>query len=71
MKDVFLGKPLHWLIWAVILGLLYMLGALRLHTRDFNLFIVIVLALAAASVLLIVLTYKKGERITRDPFEDE
>ncbi len=71
MKDVFLGKPLHWLIWAVILGLLYLLGALRLHTRDFNLFIVIVLALAAASVLVIVLTYKKGERITRDPFEDE
>ena len=71
MKDVFLGKPLHWVIWAVILGLLYVLGALRLHTRDFNLFIVIVLALAAASVLVIVLSYKKGERITRDPFEDE
>jgi len=71
MKEIFLGKPLHWLIWAVILGLLYLLGALRLHTRDFNLFILIVLALAVASVLLIVLTYKKGERITRDPFEEE
>ncbi len=32
---------------------------------------VIVLALAAAAVLVIVLTYKKGERITRDPFEEE
>ena len=71
MREIFLGKPFHWLIWAIILGLLYVLGALRLHTRDFNLFIVIVLALAAASVLVIVLTYKKGERITRDPFEDE
>ena len=71
MREIFLGKPLHWLIWAVILGLMYVLGALRLHTRDFNLFILIVLALAATSVLLIVLTYKRGERITRDPFEDE
>ena len=71
MREIFLGKPLHWLIWAVILGLMYVLGALRLHTRDFNLFILIVLALAATSVLLIVLTYKRGERITRDPFEEE
>lgn len=27
--------------------------------------------LAAAAVLVIVLTYKKGERITRDPFEED
>ena len=71
MRKIFLGKPLHWVIWAVILGLMYVLGALRLHTRDFNLFILIVLALAAASVLVILLTYKKGARITRDPFEEE
>ncbi len=63
MKGVFLGKPLHWLLWAAILAVLYLLGSLRLHTRDFNLFALI--------VLVIVLTYKKGERITRDPFEEE
>ncbi len=47
------------------------MGELRLHTRDFNLFAVIVLALAAAAVLIIVLTHQKGERITRDPFEED
>jgi hypothetical protein len=71
MKDLFLGRPLHWLLWGCILGGLALLGTLRLHTRDFNLFALIVLALAAASVLVIVATYRKGERITREPFEDE
>ena len=71
MKKVFLGRPLYWLLWVVIVGALYLLGTLRLHTRDFNLFILIVLALAAASVLIVVWTYRKGERITREPFEDD
>ncbi len=31
----------------------------------------LVLTLVAAAVLVIVLTYKKGERITRDPFEED
>ncbi len=71
MKDIFLGKPLDWLLWAAILGLLVALGAQNLHTRAFNLFSVIVLAATAASVLTIVLTYRKGERITREPFDDD
>jgi asparagine N-glycosylation enzyme membrane subunit Stt3 len=71
VKDLFLGRPLHWLLWAIILGGLALLGALRLHTRDFNLFALIVLALAAFGVLVVVATYRKGERITRDPFEDD
>jgi hypothetical protein len=71
MKAVFLGRPLYWLLWAVIVGGLYLLGTLRLHTRDFNLFILIVLALAAASVLVVVWTYRKGERITREPFDED
>ncbi len=32
---------------------------------------VILLALAAMSVLVILRCYRKGDRITRDPFEDE
>ncbi len=71
MKRLFLGKALHWLLWVAIVAVLYLLGSLRLHTRDFNFFAVIVLALAAAAVLTIVLSYKKGERITRDPFEED
>ncbi len=71
MRDIFLGKPLHWLLWAAIFGLLVALGAQNLHTRAFNLFSVIVLAVTAACILTIVLTYRKGERITREPFDDD
>ena len=70
MKGIFLGKPLHWLLWAAIPAVFYLLGSLRLHTREFNLFALIVLPLAAAAVLINVTTYKKGERITRDPVEE-
>ena len=71
MKGIFLGKPLHWLLWVAILGLLVALGSQKLHAREFNLFTFIVLAVTAASILSIVLTYRKGERITREPFDDD
>ncbi|MFQ5936720.1 MAG: hypothetical protein ACE5LB_09950 [Acidiferrobacterales bacterium] len=71
MRQIFLGKPLYWLPWGAIISTLVVLGSLRLHTRHFNLFIFIVLALAVASVLLVIITYKKGERITREPFEED
>ena len=71
MRKIFLGKPLHWLLWVLIVAVFYLLGALRLHTRDFNLFIVILLAGTTAVVLLIVLLHKPGDRVTRDRFEDE
>ncbi len=71
MRHIFLGKPLYWLLWVAILGLLVALGAQGLHTRAFNLFSVIVLGATAAGVLIIVSTYRKGERITREPFDDD
>lgn len=33
MKETFLGKPLYWLLWGLIVGTLVVLGSLRLHTR--------------------------------------
>lgn len=71
MKGIFLGKPLHWLLWVANLGVLVALGSQKLHTREFNLFTFIVLAVTAASILSIVLTYRKGDRITREPFDDD
>ncbi len=53
------------------MAVLYVLGVLRLHTRDFDFLMVCVPALAAASVLVIILTHKKGERIVREPFEED
>ncbi len=71
MRQVFLGPWRYWLIWIAIIAVLYGLGQASVHVRNFVPFMFIVAALAAAAVAAIVLTYRPGERITRDPFEDE
>ena len=71
LGGIFLGKPWHWLLWAVIVAVLFWLGSHSLHVRSFVPFLLILLALAAGSVLLVVSSYRKGERITREPFEEE
>ena len=69
-ERIFLGKRLHWLLWAVIVAVLAWLGSESLHVRHFVPFLMIVLALAGASVLFLLATYRKGERITREPFDE-
>jgi drug/metabolite transporter (DMT)-like permease len=71
MKDIFIGRPLYWLLWAVVLGVLWVVGEKQIHTIHFDVFIAILLALSAGCVLVIVLTYREGERITREPFDDD
>ena len=71
MKHIFLGRPIYWALLAVIAVGLWAMGWKHLHTSEFNSFIFLVLGLAAAGVLFVLLTYRKGERITREPFEDE
>lgn len=70
MKEIFIGKPLHWLIWIVVAVVLYLLGSTKLHVQSFVPFMFAVLALAAGAVLLVILTYRKGDRITREPFDE-
>ena len=71
MKDIFLGKPIHWLLWVVILGVLFALGRAYFHTNNFTLFISVLVALSTACVLAILYTYRKGDRITREPFDED
>ena len=71
MKHDFLGKPVYWALLPLMVVALAVMGWLHLHTSEFNTFIFLVLALATAVVLFIVVTYRKGERITREPFEEE
>lgn len=70
MKRLFLGKPLHWLLWLIVLVVLYSLGSSSFHVRYFNAFSMILLALSTVCVLIILFTYRRGERITRDPFDE-
>ncbi len=67
---IFLGRPLHWLLWAGIVAVLYWLGSQSLHVRSFVPFLLVLIALAGVSVFVVLATYKKGERVTREPFEE-
>ncbi len=70
LGEIFLGKPLHWLLWPVIIAVLYAFGSDNLHVKHFVPFILTVLAMAAACVGIILATSRKGDRITREPIDE-
>jgi len=70
MRGIFLGKPFHWLVLMVVFGVLWWMGDGLLQTRNFTLFIFVLLGLAAGSVVAVRLTYRPGDRVTRDPFDE-
>jgi Mn2+/Fe2+ NRAMP family transporter len=68
---VFLGRPLHWALWFAVIVVLTVLGKQSQHVRDFVPFLLAVLGLATAVVAVIVFTHRPGERVTREPLDDE
>jgi hypothetical protein len=66
MSNLFLGKPVHWLLLIVICGALWYAGSLRLHLIHFDAFIVVLLVASAVCVLLVLYGPGHGGRITRD-----
>ncbi len=71
MKRIFIGRPLYWLLWVVVVPVLWAMGEYKLHTIEFHAYIAILVALSTACVLVMVFTYRKGERITREPFDED
>jgi hypothetical protein len=71
MGRIFLGKPFHWLIFVIILAVLAWLGLELVQTRNYKMFLLILVALVTGSVFAIMLTTRKDEQVTREPFEDE
>lgn len=71
MREIFLGKPIHWLVLAIVLGVLWWMGDTFLHTRNFNLFVIILLLSSTAAVIALRITTRPEERVTREPFHDE
>lgn len=66
MSNIFLGKPLHWLVLVIIAAGLWYVGELRLHVIHFNAFVLSVLAIGVLCVLLVLYGPGRNERITRD-----
>ena len=71
MRGIFLGKAIHWLVLVVVMAILWWLGTNLVQTRDYNLFLTILFLVTAGAVATIVVTTRKGERVTREPFEDD
>ncbi|MEJ2624494.1 MAG: hypothetical protein P8Z80_08130 [Pseudolabrys sp.] len=66
MSQIFLGKPLHWLLLVLVCAGLWVAGDERLHLIHFDAFIVALLAVTAVCVLIVLRGYRPGECITRD-----
>ncbi len=69
--DIFLGKAIHWALWAVIAVVFLATGSNSQHVRDFVPFALELLLLAVFCMAVIVFTYKPGDRVTREPFEED
>lgn len=71
MKKLFIGKPLHWLMIAAATAGMYWLGAGQFHRVNYNGFLFIVLGIAVACVALVLITSRRGDRITRQSLDDQ
>ncbi len=70
LRDVFLGKPIHWLLWPVIAVLYIGMDSVHLHVTRFNAFAFILLGVAAGVVAFLRLTTHPGEAVTREPIPE-
>lgn len=71
LRDVFLGKPIHWLPWPILAVLFIWMNSVHLHVTRFNLFALCLLAVAAALVAFVLLSTRPGELVTREPIPPE
>lgn len=71
MRDIFLGPVRFWLLWVGVLAALYFAGKAQLHVTSFPLFLALLAGLALTCVLYVIFTARRGERITREPIDDE
>ena len=69
MREIFLGKPWHWGVLAVVAVALWWAGGMKAHVIHFNSFIPLLAVSCLAIILLVLKTTKPGEQITREELE--
>ena len=67
MRDIFLGKPWHWALVAIVAALMAWAGSARAHVIHFNVFLIALVIGSLLIILLILKTHRAGEQITREP----
>ena len=71
MKRIFLGPWLHWLILIALVAAGWLTGMGRLHVIDFNPFIIGLILVTVVILVLVLKTSAPGQRVTRDPIEED
>lgn len=71
MRGLFIGRPVHWLMVVAVGAALYWLGDRQFHRIDYTGFLFAVLGLAVFCVVFLRATHRRGERVTREPLEDD
>jgi 4-hydroxybenzoate polyprenyltransferase len=70
LREIFLGKPIHWLPWPLIAALMVWMNSVHFHILRFNMFALALVAVSAAVVAFLLLSSKRDEQITRESFEE-
>ena len=71
MRKVFIGKPLHWILLALLMIPGFIAGIAVFHTTNFVPWVSILFGLTFLLILLFWLTSNKEDTLTRDPITDE
>lgn len=71
MRQVFLGRPVHWALLVLIAAVLWVVGEVHWHVSFFNRYSAVVFALSLGAVALVVFAHRRGELVTREPPPDE
>ena len=71
LGKVFLGKPVHWIPWPIIIALMYWMDKAHFHVLRFNFFALALVCIAAATIALFLLSSKRGEQVTREPLPED
>lgn len=71
LRDIFLGRPIHWLPWPFLALLFIWMNKVHLHVTRFNTFALLLLAVTAALVGFVLLTTRRGDQVTREPIPEE
>lgn len=71
LRDVFLGKPIHWLPWPIIAVLFVSMDKVHMHVTQFNSFTFVLLGISAGVVVFFLLTTRRGEQVTREEIPED
>lgn len=70
MGSIFLGKARHWLLFLVVAICFWITGIYHLHVSEFNVFIGITISLSLVLVFAVILDYRPGDHVTREPLPE-